>query len=332
MAFENSRKTSPTIKKYCVPQYSLLRREAAHTSDPPTIMATTQACCPPGSWPQLLRPNSELNQDEVPTAKGNVITIPVVDGAIEDLPVYFVEPPADKQSRGGILVIPDIYSVRVLLPHVRSGDRIGCICDALADMGYTVALAGIFRDRPFDEAVKGPDDGDFTRFDVFAAEGGVDWFKSQDYDKMGPSIKACASFLQEKTGGQAIGVLGFCFGTWLLSKASSTGDVDFACAVGCHPATALESGVFGGSEVDMLNGLKQPTLFLWAGNDSEIFTKDGEGKAALEKSGGGVVEFEDMLHGWVSRGDVGDAVVKADVEKAVDNICSFFEANMPKIE
>merc|ERR1712124_77364 len=36
------------------------------------------------------------------------------------------------------------------------------------------------------------------------------------------------------------GVLGFCFGSWLLSKVSAEGDVDFDCAVGCHPTTVLE--------------------------------------------------------------------------------------------
>lgn len=293
-------------------------------------MTTTPSCCPPGSWPQLLRPKSELDQDEITPPKGSVVTIKVGDGAIADLPIYFVEPPVQQKSKGGIIVIPDIYSVRVLLPHVRSGDRIGSICDTLAELGYTVALPGIFRDEPFDLAVVKPDDGDYTTQNVFAAEGGVDWFRSQNYDKMGPSLKACVSFLKEKTGDQAMGVVGFCFGTWLLSKASSTGDADFACAVGCHPATGLESGVFGGSEVDMLNSLKQPTLFLWAGNDSNIFLEDGEGKAALEKSGGGVIEFNDMVHGWVSRGDVADENVKAGFEKAVDNIVSFFEEKMPK--
>ena len=138
--------------------------------------------------------------------------------------------------------------------------------------------------------------------------------------------------MKEQTNGQAIGVLGFCYGTWLFSKASATGDVDFACAVGCHPATILESAAFSGSELDLLNNLKQPTLFLWAVNDSEIFKEGGEGKAALEKSGGGVEEYNDMIHGWVSRGDVADPAVKAGVEKAMNSIIQFFGEKMPPVE
>ena len=54
-----------------------------------------------------------------------------------------------------------------------SADRIGAICEALADVGYTVALAGIFGKEPFDEAISGPSDDDWTRQDVFGVDGVV---------------------------------------------------------------------------------------------------------------------------------------------------------------
>ena len=260
------------------------------------------ACCPAGSWPQLLLSKDDLNKDDAPPlTKGNVVTIPVEgDGQEEDLSVYLVKPPEGKTSLGGILVLPDIYSVRVLLPHVRSADRIGAICEALADVGYTVVLAGIFGKEPFDEAIKGPADDDWTRQNVFGEDGGVAWFQKQNYEKMKPKVVAASKFLSEQTNGQAIGVLGFCYGTWLFSKTSSCGDVDFACAVGCHPATILEGAAFGRNEQEMLDKLKQPTLFLWAGNDSDIYKEGGAGRVALEKSGGKVEEYNDMVHGWVS--------------------------------
>lgn len=281
------------------------------------------ACCPPKSWPQLLCTKEELNKDDVPAPKGSLVTAPGTD-----LPIYFCEPTGP--SKGSILVIPDIYSVRVLTTQVRSGDRIGCICDMLAEAGYTVALAGLFRDKPFDLSVNGPDDGDFEKFNSFAQDGGVAWFQAHSYEKIGPDMQATAKFLSDKTGGQALGVLGFCFGTWALSKTASMGDVDFSCAVGCHPATVLETAVHGGDEVKMLESLKMPTKFLWAGNDSEIFKEGGAGKAALEKSGGGVEAYPDMLHGWVSRGDMAEEKVKRDVKKAIESILGFFEEKMPK--
>mmetsp|Transcript_20326 Transcript_20326/g.42352 ORF Transcript_20326/g.42352 Transcript_20326/m.42352 type:complete len:133 (+) Transcript_20326:305-703(+) len=132
-------------------------------------------------------------------------------------------------------------------------------------MGYDVGLAGIFRDQPYDKAVEAPGDGDFLRFDAFAPDGGVPWIQSNSYDTTGPCVKAAVACPKEKKknddGDESpLGVIGYCFGSWLLSKASSTGDVDFDCAIGCHPATVLETAVFGGDEETTMDGLRQPSL------------------------------------------------------------------------
>ena len=289
-------------------------------------MSSNPACCPPGSWPQLLTTtNADLNKEDISPSKGKLVQTPV-DGQDDDLTMYVVEPSGD--VKGCVLVLPDIYSVRVLTPQVRSGDRIGSICDALADQGYLVGLAGVFGEKPYDVAIKGPDDGDFVKFDSFAQDGGVDWFKSNGYDVMGPRVKAAAAYLKAKAPSQKLGALGFCFGTWLSCKTSSTGDVDFDVAVGCHPTTILEKAVFGGDEEAMMDSLKQPTVMLWAGNDSPDYTGDGANKIAIEKSGGKVVEYNDMLHGWVSRGDVADESVKAGVESALGHIKEAFESHL----
>uniref|UniRef100_A0A7S4AXH4 Dienelactone hydrolase domain-containing protein n=1 Tax=Pseudo-nitzschia australis TaxID=44445 RepID=A0A7S4AXH4_9STRA len=285
------------------------------------------ACCPSGSWPQLLATsNEDLNKDDAPAPKGEILSVPV-EGQ-DKLPIYYVNAAEGKATKGSIMVLPDIYSVRALLPHVRSGDRIGCICDALAEEGYNVALVGIFRAQPYDEAIKAPEDGDYLQFNSFAQDGGVAWFQKQSYEVLGPCVKSAAAFLEEKSPKEPLGVLGFCFGQWLQCKASSTGDVNFACAVGCHPTSVLENAVFGRDEVAMMNGLKQPTLALWAKNDAETYTGEGSCKKAIEKSGGKVEEFPDMLHGWVSRGCVADPAVKAGVESAVDMIKAFFDEHM----
>lgn len=281
------------------------------------------ACCPPGSWPQLLTTsNADLNKDDVPAPKGTLQSIPV-EGK-DDLPIYVVEPEGDAAKNGKtIVVLPDIYSVRVLTPDVRSGDRIGSICDALASEGYKVILVGYFRDQPYDKAVKGPDDGNFVEFDCFNQDGGVAWIKSQSYDKIGPAVSAAVAFAK-KSGATKVGVLGFCYGTWAFSKASSEGDIDVDCAVGCHPTTVLEQAVFERDETAMMAALKQPTTILWAGNDSEAYTGEGSNKKAIEATGGTVHEFTDMLHGWVSRGDVAEPAVKAGVESALTIIKDTF--------
>jgi dienelactone hydrolase len=202
------------------------------------------------------------------------------------------------------------------------------ICDVLADCGYAVCMPSLFGDLPFDLAVNGPADGEFEKFNSFAQEGGVAWFQQQTYEKLKPVVAAGYEYLQAQQNADdttPIMVLGFCFGTWLLSKASV--DFAFAAAVGCHPATILESAVYEGDEMAMLHALRQPTLFLWAGNDSDIYVgDDGAGKKALVATGGGVEEFPEMLHGWVSRGDVSDAAVQRDFAKAMTMIVSFMDS------
>jgi len=258
--------------------------------------------------------NADLNKDDAPPPKGTVESV-AVEGQ-DDLPLYVVEP-SDTTPKGIVLVVPDIYSVRYLNPEVRSGDRIGSICDALADEGYLVGLAGIFRDKPFDIAVSGPEDGELCKFDCFAADGGVDWFKLQTYEVVGPSLKAASAFLKEKCPEGKLLSAGFCFGTWALCKASSTGDVALDGIVACHPTTVLENAVFGRDEDAMMKAIKCETIFLWAGNDHPSYTEGGSNQVAVEATGGKVYEFPEQLHGWVSRGDVADTQVKEGVEKAL---------------
>ena len=132
--------------------------------------STPPACCPAGSWSQLMTTsNVDLNQENAPAPKSKLESIPV-EGQEKDLPLYVVKPSVP--IKGIILVLPDIYSVRVLMPEVRSGDRIGAICDALAEQGYLVGLAGVFLDKPYDKAIVGPEDGDFCKFDWTAASPG----------------------------------------------------------------------------------------------------------------------------------------------------------------
>jgi hypothetical protein len=115
-----------------------------------------------------------------------------------------------------------------------------------------------------------------------------------------------------------------------MTKASAEGDATFTCSVGCHPATILETAMFGGNEVELLKAgtKKTPTLFLVASNDSDCFHEGAAGRDVLEKSGGGVVVFPDMVHGWIARGDTGDESVKRDVDKGMSCIVDFYNKHM----
>lgn len=141
-------------------------------------MANVPPCCPPGSWPQLV-----ASKDDPPEPKGTVCAIKTSKEE-EDLKVYYVEPTSGAgTTKGGILVLQDVYSIRVFAPDSsKSTDRTVAICDALAEAGYAVVLLDLFGAEALDLAVAAPDEDkgqDYTNFDVFAAQGGPEWFAKQ---------------------------------------------------------------------------------------------------------------------------------------------------------
>ncbi len=272
-----------------------------------------------------MKKKEELDTDF--TSQGTVVTTKTSEG--NELPIYHVEP-KEGTPTAGIVVLPDIYSVRVFDKECSSGDRIGFLCDALAERGYSVALARVFRKEPYDIAVL-KNMTDYTAIDVFAPPGSVEWFKKFNYAKVGPDIVAATNFLREKLGNEApMGILGFCFGTWAMSKASASGDVAFTYGIGCHPATLLEQGVHGGDEMELIKSVKMPMTMLAASNDSEVYNQGKPGRQALEALGGSVIDFPDMVHGWVSRGDTTDESVKRDVDKALKDIFAVFDEKLKK--
>ena len=169
--------------------------------------------CPSGSWPQALLQDADgLNKDE-PKFKPKGVVVTLSDSIEVPMPVYVVEPP--HMPTGVLVVLQDIFSVRVLHPSARSGDRLGHICDFFAEtLGYTVAMPSLFRDDPVDFALVAPSD----ESDPHKRK--IEWLKKQTYTKVGPDLKATIGFLGKKCPGLPICVVGFCYGAWLLSKAS----------------------------------------------------------------------------------------------------------------
>lgn len=295
---------------------------------------SSSPCCPPGSWPQaLLQTEDGLNQDDVKfVPRGSVIELPATSARpTSTLPLYVVTPtgtPSSQPPKGLLLVLQDIFSVRVFHPDARSGDRLAHLCDYWSDtLDCAVAMPSLFRDIPVDVALQAAKEED-------RQTAKVDWLKQQTYDKVGPDVVASVAHLRQEFGPDLpIAAVGFCYGAWLFSKASSSAtksapSVLFSCAVGCHPSTQNET-LQGGDEVAMIQGLQCPTLFICASNDSAIYREtDGVGRQALEATGGGVEVFPEMVHGWIARGDVSQTNVLKDMERAVESATKFLRMHM----
>jgi len=108
--------------------------------------------------------------------------------------------------------------------------------------------------------------------------------------------------------------LGFCWGAWAFAKANEQG-FKFSSCVAAHPSVKLEEFSFGRDQTDMLSNMTCPSLFMVAGNDDELLREGGKYGDIVIGKGGEVVLFEDMSHGWMSRGDISDSSVQRDVEK-----------------
>jgi len=149
------------------------------------------------------------------------------------------------------------------------------------------------------------------------------WVKQFSWEShIGGDMAKLSAFLESK-GATSVGAIGFCWGVWAFCKANSAGVGNLKCGVGCHPSTQLE-GLMGGNEVAMFEAMTMPVLSMPAGNDREELKEGGPLHALVASKGGETEAFPDMSHGWVSRGDVGDAAVKRGVEAAMTRAIAYF--------
>lgn len=212
--------------------------------------------------------------------------------------VYVVEPPAREGETSAVIVLPEVFGW---------DGRLKGICDTLAGEGYFVVMPDCHRGTTKDST------DDF-----------LEWVKSYGWENVVKNdFDTLLAFLAERQVTGRVGAIGFCWGAWAFCKASSEG-VPLACGVGPHPSTRLE-GMMGGDELTMMQAVKMPVLLMPAGNDPDNVKPEGEVAAAIIAAGGASVEFPEMSHGWVSRGDISEAAVARDVEVAMRKGIEYFK-------
>lgn len=137
------------------------------------------------------------------------------------------------------------------------------------------------------------------------------------------------------------------------SAPSSPLAIPWHCTVAIHPSLKPESYAFGGKDPDdhlrLLHdlGTHCPCLILAASNDREYFKPAASTALSLENAeenaaggdaailaplldnGGKVIVFPEILHGWMTRGDIQqDATIKRDVQIALHETVEFIRRNM----
>ena len=88
--------------------------------------------------------------------------------------------------------------------------------------------------------------------------------------------------------------------------------------------------LFDDKVTDQASKVTCPILLCPAGNDPPSTKNGGEVQKIIQDKGGScdIVEFPDMKHGWVPRGDSSDASVARDVQKSLEVTCKFFHEKL----
>ncbi|KAL3798856.1 hypothetical protein HJC23_004644 [Cyclotella cryptica] len=281
---------------------------------------------------------------DTPTTKSEIngyVTI----GDQNDLELYVAKPKNVEPSvEKAILVFPDVCDDAVTklltgtLPSLaldRYGfsHRLFAICDKLAaDLHCYVVVMDNFRGETMDDHQN--DFFEWTgRHPYIPREGTVET-KIHPVQK---DVEACLDYLSTElgiVGPSNIASIGFCWGVWAMTKACATG-VPFRCAVGFHPSLRFEE-MFGGNILEMakMAAKNVPLFYCVSGNDAEYLKPpNGDVSVALSSSEHGdsgdekarprCVEFPEMVHGWVSRGDTSVSNVKDYAEKALSLASDF---------
>lgn len=129
-----------------------------------------------------------------------------------------------------------------------------------------------------------------------------------------------------------VATLGFCYGGWVVGKTLAMQDFPAKAGVGVHPAWAVQE-VFGKKDTDLATAVgKAPILLLPASNDepAKVGTKVVEilAKARGVEESVVSVEFPEMIHGFVPRGDSSDAKVKEAQDQATTMACDFIKEHV----
>ena len=275
-------------------------------------------CCPEDSEPYLAPPANY-------TPKGQVHVVTPAAGA--PMRLYVVGPEGAAPPKAGVIVAHDIFG----------GDsgRHKQLCDTFAAAGYLVVMPDLFREA-YD-----PDEKDLPMwklplylpkaFPLVLARG---WDNGVRED-----VQAAAAFLAAR-GVDRVGVIGFCYGAWVVMKACA-GDVpQAACGVSVHPSVHnVAKFTPGGSETEaeaVVKGVRCPQLVLSSCSEPADWREGGAVQRWLQElpgPAGQCSELRDLpdtvRHGFCTRGDVRRPEVAAAVQEVVDGALQYFKTHLP---
>lgn len=272
------------------------------------------SCCPPGSLG--LAPLNTIS------AKGKMVKLPA-NGGRPAIPCYKIGPDQPKRV---VLVFPDVFGIHSGLHKA--------FCDALQEkMGQdttAVWLVDVFRNKPVVGSWKL---GDFLTLKFVVPS--LLWASKTTMAEQ----KVAADFekvIVPALPTENVASIGFCIGSWFNGKflgQEMGGKNPLKGAIGCHPAWQANK-IYFKDEMDIARGVgSKPYLSLAASNDDYAKLNTPVTKFLAEQRGVAEekvsIEFPDVVHGFVTRGDPTDEKVRAAQERAVAETIKFFDEHIP---
>ncbi|KAG6955278.1 hypothetical protein JG688_00011946 [Phytophthora aleatoria] len=141
--------------------------------------------------------------------------------------------------------------------------------------------------------------------------------------------------VDEEIGVESISSYGYCWGAYVGAKQSALETPVVKGHVSFNPSWAAEQLVNGEGAVEkMTESISVPQILCAASNDPALVSEGGavekilKANAAIAKQSN-VVNFSDMIHGWVCRGDIDDPATKEAVKKAWHLASEFIQTINP---
>ena len=196
------------------------------------------------------------------------------------------------------------------------------ICDELAAEGYLVVMPDFF-------AGAYPDEG--PSLDVWKQlkqAPGLLTPLNTPWPKVEKALREGAlPYLRQRGCAEGAGLLGFCWGAWVVIRGCAAFPAEFVCGASAHPSVDKMASRWGEDEGEILAGVRAPQLVLATKDEPASWKPDGSAERALRAAGSAghvFKEFRAMSHGFVPRGDLGNPSVAAEVSRALEYVRGFF--------
>lgn len=228
--------------------------------------------------------------------------------------LYVAAPAAGTTAKVGLLAFPDIFGT--------DSGRTKADADNLAKLGYAVVVVDLTNGEYLTPA---------------GLSGIKDWCVKYSFaNVLGASIQDAIAYLQSEYKSESFVTYGYCYGGWVGAQQSALPTPIIKGNISFHPSWALENLLNGEGAVEKLAGrITVPQLLLAASDDPLFVREDGSVIKILSdkpetSAHSSALNFPDVNHGWVNRGDLEKPEVKASVAKAWHTAIKFIQTVAPQ--